>query len=613
PPRKSGGYEMHAPTPPPGGPVDAKTAAALHTEPFPCHSSFPDGSLEIFPAIRDLALRIWSRDWRIICLTSLLAGLLPLITPLITQNVFSSIIPIYDRQALGTVAQVMLVSAFASATVSFVRAVSCIRLKNRLGNMLEAALWSRLLSLPAAFFRNYQTGDLINRLQGAASISGVFEVAFIQMVFGFFGSFFSLLLMFHYSILLTFWALLIWAIYLVLVAIVYSRALQFQRKAIQAANRTSARALELIGGIPVFRLRAAEVQAFWLWAKAFGEGWQWTLALRRLGNRIAVLNVIQPIILSMVVYHAVDEIFRSGFPLTMPEFLAFQGLYAGFNATLLPFAQSVASIFSLAPQMENLRPIMETLPEAGIDKVDAGALSGLVEVKNLRFSYAQSARPAIRDVSFRIQPGSTVALVGHSGCGKSTLVRLLLGFESPHQGGVYYDGQDLAAFNPESVRRQIGVVLQSGRIMAGEIFANIVGSLPLTMDDAWEAARMVGIADDIERMPMGMNTIVSEGGGNLSGGQRQRLLIARAIVHRPRVVILDEATSALDNLAQETVAKSLAALRATRILIAHRLSTVRSADRIYVMNEGEIVEEGTYADLITLDGWFSRLAKRQTT
>ena len=217
----------------------------------------------------------------------------------------------------------------------------------------------------------------------------------------------------------------------------------------------------------------------------------------------------------------------------------------------------------------------------------------------------------VRGVSFTVNAGETAAFVGTSGCGKSTLVRLLLGFEKPDSGGIFYDGLDLSALNPGSVRSQTGVVLQNGRLMAGDIFTNIVGTLPLTMDDAWEAARMVGLATDIERMPMGMHTVISEGGSNLSGGQRQRVLLARSLVNRPRIIILDEATSSLDNSTQAMVTESLDKLKATRIVIAHRLSTIRTADRIYVMDAGKIVEEGTFPDLMARKGWFSRLAARQ--
>jgi ABC-type bacteriocin/lantibiotic exporter with double-glycine peptidase domain len=217
----------------------------------------------------------------------------------------------------------------------------------------------------------------------------------------------------------------------------------------------------------------------------------------------------------------------------------------------------------------------------------------------------------LRDVSVSVFPGQFIALVGSSGSGKSTLLRLLLGFETPTSGSIYFDGQDLAGLDLQAVRRQLGVVLQNGRVLAGDIYSNIVGAAPLTIDDAWEAARRSGLDRDIEQMPMGMNTMVSEGGGGLSGGQRQRLMIARAIVGRPRILLFDEATSALDNQTQSIVSKSLENLSATRIVIAHRLSTVINADRIFVMSQGRIVQAGTYTELMKEEGVFTELAKRQ--
>jgi ATP-binding cassette subfamily C protein len=293
------------------------------------------------------------------------------------------------------------------------------------------------------------------------------------------------------------------------------------------------------------------------------------------------------------------------------RFMGFQTAFSGFNATLITFVPLISSIFKARPYIENLEPLLETEPEVTDDKADAGELAGEVEVKNLHFSYEADAPMVLNGISFSVSAGEFVAFVGSSGCGKSTLMRILLGFESPAQGAIYFDGQDFATLNVSSVRSQMGVVLQNGQLMAGDIFANIVGTSPLTLDDAWEAARMVGLDRDIENMPMGMNTLISEGSGNISGGQRQRILIARSIVNRPKIVMLDEATSALDNVTQAIVTESLKKLKATRLTVAHRLSTIVGADRIFVLHEGRIAEEGDYEQLMQLDGLFAKLAKRQ--
>ena len=293
------------------------------------------------------------------------------------------------------------------------------------------------------------------------------------------------------------------------------------------------------------------------------------------------------------------------------QFMAFSAAYSSFNGVLGGVVGLIGQFFGIQPHLENLKPILEEEPEAISDKADATVLSGVMEVSHLTFAYEGSDHDVLRDVSFKIAAGENVAIVGKSGCGKSTLVRLLLGFETPKSGSIYYDGQDLSELSLPSVRTQMGVVLQNGQLMSGDIFSNIVGTRLLTQDDAWEAAEAAGIANDIAMMPMGMQTVISEGSSNISGGQRQRILIARALVNKPSILIFDEATSALDNRAQAIVTASIERLKATRLVIAHRLSTIRNCDRVIVMDEGKVAETGTFDELMARGGIFAELVKRQ--
>lgn len=293
------------------------------------------------------------------------------------------------------------------------------------------------------------------------------------------------------------------------------------------------------------------------------------------------------------------------------DYLAFSAAFGACLAASVSLSTAAIEALGLVPVYEAVRPILAAAPETTDAERDPGVLSGRIEAQHLTFSYRPDVPATLIDVSLSVRPGEFVAIVGPSGSGKSTLLRLLLGFEPPDTGSVYFDGQDLAGLDVRAVRSQVGVVLQSGRIMAGDLFTNIVGSSIHTLDDAWAAARMAGLDDDIRAMPMGMHTVVSEGANTLSGGQRQRLLIARAIVNRPRMLFFDEATSALDNRTQAIVSTSLAQLSATRIVIAHRLSTIEHADRILVMERGGIVQSGRYATLINRDGPFAELASRQ--
>ncbi len=282
------------------------------------------------------------------------------------------------------------------------------------------------------------------------------------------------------------------------------------------------------------------------------------------------------------------------------------------SGAYLSLATLASTFAQIKPVLEMAQPLLAAEPEISEGKSVVSRLSGGIELNNVSFRYHENMPLVVDNLSLKIRPGQYVAVVGATGCGKSTLMRLMLGFESPQKGAVYYDGKDLAKIDLKSLRQKIGVVMQNGKLFSGDLFSNIVISAPwLTMDEAWQAAEMAGIADDIRRMPMGMHTVVSEGSGGVSGGQKQRLMIARAIAPKPQILMFDEATSALDNLTQKIVCESLDRLKCTRIVIAHRLSTIRQCDRIIVLDGGRIVEDGTYDSLIAQNGRFAELVARQ--
>ena len=253
---------------------------------------------------------------------------------------------------------------------------------------------------------------------------------------------------------------------------------------------------------------------------------------------------------------------------------------------------------------------MEALPETAGGRDDPGTLTGRIELRDVVFRYTEDGPAVLRGLDLTIDPGTMVALVGSSGAGKSTITRLLLGFDSPESGQVLFDGRDLKDLDPTLVRSQMGVVVQNGKITRGSILKNILGGTSTDEDLAWAAAEKAAMAEEIDAMPMKMQTIIDP--GNISGGQAQRVLLARALVHSPRILILDEATSALDNTSQAIVTKAMNELAGTRIVIAHRLSTIMSADKIIVMDKGRAVESGTFDELMAKDGAFTALVKRQT-
>ena len=419
----------------------------------------------------------------------------------------------------------------------------------------------------------------------------------------------------YYSLKLTAAALAVWFVWFIVIGFIYRRVISFQRNLIAASNKESGLLLQIFTGLSKFRVHGSEEQAYYLWSKVFGETWNWNLKLRWQANYNSIIGSVQPFILTMLLYHiavyGMGEGPNQG--IGYAQFMAFQAAFTTFNGSLGALIPLVAQFFTIQPHIDNLKPILEEEPETTDEKTDAEILTGAMEISHLTFSYGEDKPNILNDISFSVAAGENLAIVGKSGCGKSTLIRLLLGFETPKSGAIYYDGQDLADLNLPSVRSQMGVVLQNGQLMAGDIFTNIVGTTSLTQDDAWRAAEEASIADDIRQMPMGMQTYISEGSSNISGGQRQRILIARALAARPSILIFDEATSALDNRAQAIVTESISKLNVTRIVIAHRLSTIIDCDRIIVMDKGKIAESGTFEELVALGGIFSNLVKRQLT
>jgi ATP-binding cassette subfamily C protein len=394
------------------------------------------------------------------------------------------------------------------------------------------------------------------------------------------------------------------------------RKVGFQREKAEASGRVSGQLLQLLAGLNKFRLRAAEERAFYLWTQRFGDEWKWNRKSRWQDTWIGLIMAAQPIVLNFCIFYyamsLLDDSQTSGIAfMTTAQFLSFNSAMGSFGSALSGLRSGIVSIWGVIPALERILPILKEKSEVSESKLPAGELTGEIEAAEIGFRYRPDAPLVLKNINLSIRPGSFVAIVGSSGSGKSTLLRVLLGLEKPESGAVLYDGMDISELDVSSVRRQIGVVMQHGQLMEGSIFSNIVGSLPLTMDDAWEVARLVGLEADIKDLPMGMHTIVNEGGTTFSGGQRQRLLIARSLVHHPRIIVFDEATSSLDNETQAIVSKTLEAMRATRIVVAHRLSTIENADRILVMERGEIVEDGTYSELMEKKGLFAELAARQ--
>lgn len=609
-PQNSKSYKMFSKVYPDGVAITEKIAKEIDCDAFLCYGGLPKHKLTPSDLWHLILRQCFREDFKTIILASFLLGILPLIAPIVTETVFRDILPILDKQGLVTITQTLFVTGFTIATLSIVRSAATLRISTRAVMATEAALWMRLLSLPEKFFSRFAAGELASRMRCVEEIKRILNDNFISAMSGVIFGFWTIFLMFSYSPSLTTASIVVWLLWSSLTLFFFRRIVYMQKKFIDARGALTGKIQEIFSGVSTFKIYGAEEVAYNIWSKIFGKTYKYGFALRREENYISVINTIQPFILSILIYYmAIDKI--TGSVIDLPEFIAFEAAYVAFNGALTSAIPAVSKIFIIKPFLETLAPILEEIPETTEDKTEADELSGAFEVSNLTFSYSDG-KEVLRNISFRVKAGENLAIVGKSGCGKSTLVKLLLGFEKPKSGSIFFDGQSLEELSPPSVRSQMGVALQNGKLMTGDIFSNIAGQNILSEEDAWEAAEKAGIAEDIEKMPMGMQTIITEGGGNLSGGQRQRLLIARAIAAKPAILIFDEATSALDNHAQAIVVKSLEKLKVTRLTIAHRLSTVKNADRILVLDDGEIKETGNFEELMKKDGLFAKLAKRQT-
>ncbi|HVS35673.1 MAG TPA: NHLP bacteriocin export ABC transporter permease/ATPase subunit, partial [Gemmataceae bacterium] len=604
-------YEIVDPTTRKRQAVTAIVAGSLAPFGYCFYRPFPPGPLTPWGLFRFGVRGTRRRDWLTVFLLGLGGSLLGMFTPVATGWIFGSLIPGAERGQLLLVVLALLVGAISIALFQFTRGVAVLRLEGRMDAGVEAAVWDRLLNLPAPFFRRYTAGDLTFRALGIGEMRQVLTDVALTVLLSFLFSIAYFGLLFYYDSRLAWLACGLFLIAMLAVGVSTWVQLRFQRGVYQVRGRVAGLVLQLITGVARLRLAGAEDRALAVWAGDFSVQKRLAFRARSAANLLAAFNAALPALataaLFAVVASAVSE---------RPSLGAFLAFYAAFMQVLTS-AVMMASVIGYAAQVvplfERAKPILETPPEVDPAKALPGDLSGAVELSHVSFRYKPDGPLVLNDVSIHVKPGEFVAFVGLSGAGKSTILRLLLGFEAPASGSIYYDREDLSGLDKQAVRRQIGVVLQDGKLTPGDIFTNIVGSAPLTLEDAWEAARLAELEDDIHDMPMGMKTVLSEGGGTLSGGQRQRLMIARAVVSRPRILLLDEATSALDNRTQAAVSRSLERLKATRIVVAHRLSTIRNADCIYVMEGGRVVQRGRYEELMQQSGLFADLARRQLT
>ncbi len=608
-------YEMFDPADRTRTPVDADTASTLAPVAYMFYRPLPDKVLKAVDLIR-FALKGRAQDLLVIVLTGIAATLLGMLTPQATAILIDNAIPDSDRGLLLQVGLGLLVATFATALFRLSQGFAILRVETVSDASTQAAVWDRLLNLPVSFFRQYTTGDLQSRVTSISTIRRQLSgTTLINLISGLF-ALLNLALLFYYSVKLALVAVAVALVAIVVTTISGVLLVRKFRPLLELQGNIFGQTVQLINGISKLRVAGGEERAFASWSKNYSRQVKLELSTQNVEDAVALFNTVMPTLTSALLFwftiSLLTEAQTSGESgLTIGTFLAFNTAFGTFIKGATDVSNTVSGALQVVPQWKRAQPILETVPEVNLSKADPGKLMGRITVDHVTFRYRDDGPLTLDDVSIYAEPGEFIALVGGSGSGKSTMFRLLLGFETPKAGTIYYDGQDLSGLDVDAVRRQLGVVLQTGRIMSASIFENLASGAQITLDEAWEAARMAGLADDIAAMPMEMHTVISEGGGNLSGGQWQRLLIARALVLKPRILLFDEATSALDNRTQAIVSESLDKLQVTRMVIAHRLSTIRNAHRIYVLQAGRVVQQGSFEKLASQEGLFAQLMARQ--
>jgi NHLM bacteriocin system ABC transporter ATP-binding protein len=587
--------------------INKQTVNDLESEALCFYRPLPARELSLRDVISFIRTSLEASDYALMFVATLLVTLLGMLPTFAYRLLFDAVIPSDEMSLIMPIGMLLLGIICAQALIKVSSAIVNARLMVKLQVQMEAATYARVMLLPPSFFRNFAPGDLAHRVSSVSlfvevlsksvlnvGLTCVFSLMYVVQIFGF-------------APQLAVPALVVALLQFAAVLLALKSTIRYNRAQMMQKTKLSGVVPTLLHGVPKLKVAGAERRAFSFWARRYAGMSQ---ALYGRPALLLAAPALIPLIAvaGTIMFYGVAA--TTG--VSVADYMAFNYAFGMVSGAITALATAIPMLARMRPLLEMVEPIMKAVPETLSNKKQITSLDGAIEVSNLSFRYADNLPLVLDGISLKIDPGEYVAIVGTTGCGKSTLMRLMLGFEQPMSGSVFYDGKDLATVDARSVRRNVGVVMQNGDLFAGDMFSNITIMNPrASVEDAWEAAELAGIADDIRKMPMGMQTLISEGGGGVSGGQRQRILIARAVCGKPRVLMLDEATSALDNVTQRHVSDALAGLNCTRIVIAHRLSTIRETDRIIMLDGGHIVEDGTYDELVALGGKFADLVERQ--
>ncbi|MBQ1536391.1 MAG: NHLP bacteriocin export ABC transporter permease/ATPase subunit [Ruminococcus sp.] len=587
--------------------VTGQTAQLFEREAYCFYKPFPQRKLGISDLMLYIKGCLTMSDAVLIVLSTLAVTGIGLLMPRITKALTGPVITSGSVNVLIGISVFMFCTAIASQLISTVSSLLNTRVQTKTSLGIQAAMMMRVLSLPANFFRKYSAGELTSRSQSVNQLCSLILGMVVSTGLTSLTSLLYITQIFSFAP-----ALVVPSIVIILTTVVFTTLssvvqIRISKRQMELGAKESGITYSMISGVQKIKLSGAEKRFFARWLGIYSDSAELTYAPPTFIKINGVITTAISLISNIVLYYLAV---KSG--IDQSNYFAFTAAYGGVMGAFSSLAGVALSVGRIKPILDMAEPFLKAEPETADNKEIVTKLTGGIELNNVYFRYNENSPYVVNNMSLKIRPGEYVAIVGKTGCGKSTLMRLLLGFEKPEKGAVYYDGKDLNRLDLGSLRRNIGSVIQSGGLFQGDIFSNIIITAPhLTLDEAWEAAEIAGIADDIRAMPMGMQTLISEGQGGISGGQKQRLMIARAVAFKPKILMFDEATSALDNKTQKQVSEALDKMGCTRIIIAHRLSTIRHCDRILVLDGGQVIEEGSYEQLIEQNGYFAELVARQ--
>lgn len=606
---KPGCYVAHDPTVGTSFRLNSESCKKILPGAVSFYRPFPEKPIGIIELFRYAAFGS-RHDFLYILLCGVALAFLAIIPPVVIKTIFSDAIPTADRSLLLQVVVMFAVVSISVFAINLARLSALQRMAGKMDFHLEPAIWERLITLPANYHRREGPGELADRIDGLNTIRiRLCDTFLTTMLTGIFASC-NIVMLFVFGPRLAIPAIGMLLAGALAGAVFNLRQVRSWHVYFALQGRITSMLVQFFSGIAKIRMSGSENHIFGLWATSFAKQQKKMMRTGQEQNSLLIFNLLFPVASMMMLFFFAAGI--SGPMMETGSFMAFLSAYIALQSSLLAVTTSAVQLSSVLPLYQRLKPIMETLPENCGVKTDPGSLLGRIELAQVHFRYDPEGPEILDGITLEIKPGEFVALVGPSGSGKSTILRLLLGFETPLSGSVRYDDKDLADLDLLKLRRQnLGVVMQESGLLPGDILYNIRGMRNITLEDAWEAAKLAGVDDDIRRMPLGMHTPIGEGGATFSTGQKQRFSIARALAGKPSILLFDEATSALDNRTQEIVSKTLDRLRITRVVVAHRLSTVQNADKIVVLDKGRIVESGTYRDLMESRGRFYDLVARQ--